>query len=60
MKFVFKTPEILITILLFVLVGISLGSFLYAPKASNHLLWGGIGLFPALTLLLKARVKNKK
>jgi len=58
MKFQFKTSSLVITILLFLFTGISFGSFLYAPKASNHLLWAGIALFPALTLLLKARVKT--
>ena len=56
MSFQFKTGALIITILLFLFTGISLGSFLYAPKATNHLIYGGITLFPALTLLMKARV----
>ncbi len=59
MKFQFKTPALILTVLAFLFAGVALGSFLYAPKASSYLLFGGIALFPALTLILKARVKTK-
>jgi len=50
----------IIMVLLFFIAGIGLGSFFYAPKASNQLIYAGIAIFPALTLLLKARIKTKK
>ena len=58
MKFQFKTAPLVIMILSFLFFGISMGSFLYAPKASNYILYGGIALFPGLTLLMKARIKS--
>jgi hypothetical protein len=59
MKFQFKIPVLVVLVLLFLFTGISIGSFLYAPKATNHLLSAGIAFFPALSLLLKGRVKTK-
>jgi len=49
---------LIVLVMLFLFAGISFGASLYAPKTSNHLIIAGIMLFPALTLLLKARVKT--
>ena len=59
MKFQYKAVSLMITVLSFVMLGIAIGSFLYAPKANNYLIYAGMVAFPALTLVLKARVKIK-